>query len=50
MNPVISYIKLTQEFKHKLGRDLTKKESDFIKWMVHQELEKQRKSWEKYPS
>ncbi len=42
MNPINLYIKLSQEFKHKLDRELTSKETEFIKWMVHQAMEKER--------
>ncbi|WP_174613813.1 hypothetical protein [Virgibacillus ihumii] len=40
MNPIAQYVKLSQEFKHMLNRELTSNEIKFIKWMVHQELEK----------
>ncbi|WP_161493875.1 hypothetical protein [Virgibacillus necropolis] len=42
MNPLTLNIKLSQAFKHKLDRELTNNEEDFIKWIVEQEIDKKR--------
>jgi hypothetical protein len=47
MNPLKRYIELTQEFEIELDRGLTDKEEDFIKWIVEQEIDKERQMFKK---